>query len=427
MRKTFFIKICDLFLFFLLFFNVKLRGIPITPVMVLAGIGMVVFFLQLPDIIKKGRINKALLKLLGVYVLLLLCILIALIINGTSDFSIFKLFTFDLIIIFFAAYFIVFRLCKNNIQLVSVIKYIVIVYFIQMLIVLFLFFNKDLSVNLLKYIDMGDKINDRLDKLSAFRAFGIGFGFDFGTACLTCACLCGLYLYLSEKTKNLRWLLIVMYCSFVGIFVARTMFIGIAYLFMFFICFPCKYDNRKIKTAFLFILLLAVLIIVLASTIDLTKYEKTIEWAFELFTSDNYSKGEGSLYKITHDMIFYPGDRTFLLGDGLFYEANGSQYMDTDVGYMRLILYFGLFGTLCTILFINVAGKNFFNNQLENSNKKNKELNALALGLVIFQFIFMYKIMYLFSRLFILFIVYNIYHLFTGKINTKSIGVLNND
>jgi len=35
---------------------------------------------------------------------------------------------------------------------------------------------------------------------------------------------------------------------------------------------------------------------------------------------------------------------TFILGTGRYSEANGAYYMDTDAGYMRVILYFGIIG-----------------------------------------------------------------------------------
>ena len=255
-----------------------------------------------------------------------------------------------------------------------------------------------------KYFDMGESINDKIDSLFSYRAFGLGFGFDFGTAELTCSCFCGIYLFLTQEKKYFRWFFMTVINSLVGIIVARTMFVGIFFIFLFFIIMPCRFKNRKIKAVAYIIFIFLVLLGILINFVDWKKYEWTLLWVFDLFLQLFSGKGvnSGSLHEITHNMIWYPGDFTFVFGDGLF-KPDGKQYLNTDVGYMRLILYFGIIGTLITVIFICKAGKAFF------SEQKNKSLKYLAFFITLFQLVFMYKIMYLLMDFFTLFIAYNLY------------------
>lgn len=50
--------------------------------------------------------------------------------------------------------------------------------------------------------------------------------------------------------------------------------------------------------------------------------------------------------RLVYDMYFWPGDDTFLFGDGRYTNLNGSYYMQTDAGLMRIILYFGAIGAM---------------------------------------------------------------------------------
>lgn len=51
--------------------------------------------------------------------------------------------------------------------------------------------------------------------------------------------------------------------------------------------------------------------------------------------------------KLVYGMYFMPDDSTILLGDGRYENSDGSYYMHTDAGYMRIILYFGVIGAMC--------------------------------------------------------------------------------
>lgn len=75
-------------------------------------------------------------------------------------------------------------------------------------------------------------------------------------------------------------------------------------------------------------------------------------WAFA-FVKQLFVEREITDYSFTHmfkDMYFLPDFTTFIAGDGRYTEVNGSYYMHTDVGYMRLMLYAGVIGVIITFI-----------------------------------------------------------------------------
>ena len=70
-----------------------------------------------------------------------------------------------------------------------------------------------------------------------------------------------------------------------------------------------------------------------------------------LFTTGSFNNISIST---THDMVFYPGLKTLLLGDG-YYVKDGHYYMMTDSGFMRSILLWGVVGTFTSYITTMIA------------------------------------------------------------------------
>lgn len=392
-------------LLFLFLFTIKFSFLPIGTVPIYALLGLSIFILNLSKRINYVIIPKQLLNLLLSYLFLIIALFIALIINNTFDFGLILFFTKTPILVFFATWFLVYLAYRWQISLNVLLKMIVFLYFIQMVCVTIFFLNPHIAYNALSLIDMGERMDKITKELIGFRAFGFGFGYDFGTAQLTCALIIAIYLYFTEERRYIKYLYITLYSCLIGIFVARTMFISIAFLFLFFIFFPSKYKYRKAKAFLLFILLVFLLVSFLITYVDFKKYETTIQWVFEFFTHSLTNKQEttGSLHILLNDMLFYPGDKTFIIGDGLF--GTDKYYMGTDIGFMRLILYFGILGLLSFFVYSHNIRQCLF-------NKPNQYLKLVAIGLLIFQYIFLWKILFLFDSYYFLFISYYIFPYF---------------
>ena len=87
-----------------------------------------------------------------------------------------------------------------------------------------------------------------------------------------------------------------------------------------------------------------------------------------LFTTGSFNNISIST---THDMIFNPGFKTILWGDG-YYTKDGHYYMLTDSGFMRSILFWGIFGTVICYLTTIIS--------LSEVKKKSTILYILLLG-----------------------------------------------
>ena len=76
--------------------------------------------------------------------------------------------------------------------------------------------------------------------------------------------------------------------------------------------------------------------------------EAAINWVFELFI--NYMDGNGFTSESTNElqnMIVFPDNlKTWLLGDGLAFTSTNGFYMNTDIGYLRSLFYWGIIGSL---------------------------------------------------------------------------------
>ena len=114
-------------------------------------------------------------------------------------------------------------------------------------------------------------------------------------------------------------------------FVARIMFISVAVFF-------CLLTIKD-----------------LVSSID-----RWYDWAFSaftnLFTKGKFIDNTGSLITLFSEMYWIPDLETLLIGDAV-YSVNGSYYMGTDSGIMRLILFYGIIyyfiGLIATVGILN--------------------------------------------------------------------------
>ena len=89
-------------------------------------------------------------------------------------------------------------------------------------------------------------------------------------------------------------------------------------------------------------------------------FDKVIPYAFELFFS-LFNEGKldsSSVNDMLENMIFFPDSLDqWLIGDGYLEDpvVSGNNYMGTDLGYLRFLFYFGIFGSLCIYFFYFVV------------------------------------------------------------------------
>ena len=84
----------------------------------------------------------------------------------------------------------------------------------------------------------------------------------------------------------------------------------------------------------------------------------SLAWQLEVFTNMLNGRGfNATSLNIMRRMVFVPSISTLLFGDGRYAGINGGYYMSTDLGYMRAILYYGLFGFLFVVLLVAITLK----------------------------------------------------------------------
>ena len=200
----------------------------------------------------------------------------------------------------------------------------------------------DLFINIQK---MGSEDSGGYMSTIVFRSrfLGLGIGSFFTGGIISgLGVILTFYLIKVRYFKALKGTLIILILLGTGLFIARTSIIGLIGLFLL-----MNRNNYKLA------LNIIIKTIILGGIIGGIIYaylpeDLPIEWAFEVFINIFSSdKIETSSTNELIKMWVLPTDiSTWLLGDGLFSNPDGTYYMHTDVGYLRIIYCLGLVGLL---------------------------------------------------------------------------------
>ncbi|MDM1066146.1 hypothetical protein HXZ88_11015 [Myroides odoratimimus] len=332
-------KLGILLVFFLYIFNISFIFFPsfFSTRVWIAILGL--FFFVFSS--KKSGLIKEEFNILGSILIILVPSIITTVINNNIDYRFFG-YVFQNIFLLIAAKYIV---INYKIDLLLCCKYIVYSVLLHNLLSVFMFFSPSFSsfVINLQWLSENDVINSVIEYQSRF--IGIGWGnFFFGGVICSITLLLVVYLYSVEKLN--KWLYIYIFIFITGLFIARIVLVGFLLSFIYLI--QCnkleKRSNVKMYVICFVILALGVLYVVYNS--DSLLKSSSFRHAFEIFI--NFFEGKGFSSSSTtglKNMFILPEEvRTWVIGDGIFNLDNGSYYMFTDVGYLRLLFYFGIIG-----------------------------------------------------------------------------------
>lgn len=155
----------------------------------------------------------------------------------------------------------------------------------------------------------------------------------------------------------------------IGNMIARTTIIGMIFVMAYwiYVSFNKKY-NTEFRVDLLWRLLSVILIVAVGISVLLYNTDKNVQedirFAFEGFFS-LVEKGEWqttSNDRLATMVVFPETLKTWIIGDGYFNnpldenpyfigKGIGSYYMNTDIGYLRFIFYFGLIGTVAFCMY----------------------------------------------------------------------------
>lgn len=335
---------------------VMIKGPAIISYIYQYGIPFIYVLSQVKSVMRLSK-NQA-----AIYALLILLIMLSILfpyIHSTNDYSYLKVATFVFRKIFIYI-FLVSLLVKHYKKEVSVeyfMYYFSIVQATYVIGTIALVFIPGLKT---LWFSIFEEVTESEELLQSFGyTFRIGWqgfsGFEFTIFC-SISCLFLLYLYYDKKADiNLtryQFLTPFFLCLLGNMFYGRsglvvTIFASVVALIAW---------N---KTDFIKILRIILIIIAFVFGIYLLRNVGVFkDWYYwmsnpiiNLFTTGSFNNVSIST---TYDMIFNPGFNTILFGDG-YYTKDGHYYMQTDSGFMRSILYWGIIGTVTCYLTTLIA------------------------------------------------------------------------
>jgi hypothetical protein len=305
---------------------------------------------------------------------------VSLLINNTTDIK-FVSYMFSQIAVLFASYFVVktFKKMKYKLNFEILVKLIINVTFIQSVIALSMFLMPDLKEFLLGLENLTTKELSRINSFSGFRIYGVGSSKTFlagvfnGYALILIAILFRLYRFSLKELSflSLKFSIIL----FVGMMMARTTIVG-ALIAIIIILMPrdLKAMLTIVRKRILFFTIalfipagVTGILFIITPAFEILAGE-ALRFGFEMFINLNESgrfetESTTELIKL---YVFPNNIQTYLIGDGYFADPIkiSSYYMGTDVGYLRLIYYFGVIGLSCYLamqIYLIVKAYSVFN------------------------------------------------------------------
>jgi hypothetical protein len=320
--------------------------------------------------------GNAVKKILSLYVPIIVVTLISLLLNSTSDLRFVK-WAITSVFYFFGGATIVYLIKK-------VYGYMDGVKLVDMMIVAAVF-QLSLSLIMWAFPVVGDRlftllqtssVNEMiLEKASGMRLIGFGAYF-FGSAIIHGFILIMIAIYYNKVggIKSLIWILSFIYIFIIGLMMARSIIFGAILALIIFLVRAYKSKRLlRLTTKVVFAVGFAIMIASTLSSSLINRFQTVIDFGFELFINERETgilrvQSMNSLDK----MYIYPDNiKTWVIGDGIWENSNGSYYKGTDVGICRMIFYFGLTGLFVYFIF-NIR-------LLKTICRRNRELGTLPI------------------------------------------------
>lgn len=277
-----------------------------------------------------------------------------------------------------AAYVVTFCMRKmHGLLSVSLItRYLVVVCVAQCILALLLDAYPGFKHTIDLYVQQGQEF---LNRKNVQRLYGIGASLDVaGSRFAAVLTLIAFSATMIEKTKFRKWMPCYLIAFFVigivGNMIARTTTVGLVLALGYWL-YTLKIYQFRIEGTHkwlwrwgLFLLLLTVGVTTYLY-VTIPTVTKHLQFAFEGFFS-LAEKGEwavSSNERLKSMFVFPETLKTWIIGDGYFSNPQnvdsyftgkeiGGYYMGTDVGYLRFIYYFGIFGLMAMCMILYKAG-----------------------------------------------------------------------
>lgn len=351
-------------LVFILFFYLYVPEVIFMPVslrLVFGAIGLVLYAIRLVDKYKTIKseilINKDFfLFWIGTLSMLFVAFLV-ITINGSGDIKVVSEIIIRFTMLFGGAYFLTWYLKQFffNTDYQIILKAFVVVVLIQCIIGVLSFAMPVVKV----FLDSIQRPNEvaiqtkvGLMRMSGFGMTFFGAGLDCGVAMILIVHFIRKNVYSFIKLTQLA--IVFIFILAIGTFMARTTLVG-ALVALGYLLVPNSTSGKNLKFG---LVILSTLVLLIGYSVPVLlnseKYGMVIRFAFEAyFNYTEYGSLETESSNDLQTMYRFPQDlKTYFIGDGWLNhpEIEGYYYMQTDVGYLRLIYFGGV--VYCLLWFV---------------------------------------------------------------------------
>lgn len=352
-------NILIIFCFFVYFFPFKAYGFDPR---------LLVFLFFFIYMIKDGlllnrKVKCRYIKTLFYPVLMSLFTVLSSVVNTITEntFIIFPFQVIYLLLLSYCIYYITKRFCKV-ISFYVITRYFLMTLVVQSVIAIVMFVNQPICLFLFDL--QGIDLTSRVIKIYfGVRLIGLGC-FYFGAGAIYGLGLIAIMPFMlkaKNKQQLIKLILLYVYIFIVGIFFARTAMIGCVFsiVYLIFCILIPKMCNKVFLVFRQFIIYLTVfgiaLVFIYTSSPKLQEdYGDIIDFGFEAFINlvENGELSTASSDGLTeyHLSIWPQNQKTYYIGD-MRWTKGDSYYGDSDVGYVRLLFYFGVPGVILFLLY----------------------------------------------------------------------------
>lgn len=352
-------NILIIFCFFVYFFPFKAYGFDPR---------LLVFLFFFIYMIKDGlllnrKVKCRYIKTLFYPVLMSLFTVLSSVVNTITEntFIIFPFQVIYLLLLSYCIYYITKRFCKV-ISFYVITRYFLMTLVVQSVIAIVMFVNQPICLFLfdLQGIDLTSRV---IKMYFGVRLIGLGC-FYFGAGAIYGLGLIAIMPFMlkaKNKQQLIKLILLYVYIFIVGIFFARTAMIGCVFsiVYLIFCILIPKMCNKVFLVFRQFIIYLTVfgiaLVFIYTSSPKLQEdYGDIIDFGFEAFINlvENGELSTALSDGLTeyHLSIWPQNQKTYYIGD-MRWTKGDSYYGDSDVGYVRLLFYFGVPGVILFLLY----------------------------------------------------------------------------
>lgn len=304
--------------------------------------------------------------------------------GGSGDFYMIKI-SLMYLIIAIATYYIINGLFHGD--KLSVLKCIGVIGSINGLLVVAMLLSKKIQYGYLSLIDLSAfELIGGLDVLSgpmSLRMVGATGFSAYTTGFTQVLCLMSYIIYINYREPsnklNTKDYFVLILNVLSAIIAARSSFVGVFFVVLIFLKF--SFAKNLWRIICMSLLAFAMLLVIINFMSDSFRGFFS-SWVFELFNSGIQT---GSL-RTNLSMFVYSLSDFSLTGDARWYGDDNNYYMNTDVGWYRLLFSNGLLGLIawCTWVMAIIGYDNLFSFKIKNEN-------ILAFLLLIYVFIMMFK------------------------------------